>query len=55
MFRPFEHPMNIEEISAAASALSRSLMSSAESIREVLERSTLPTDGFEPCVPRLAF
>jgi hypothetical protein len=41
MFRPYEHPMNIEEISAAATPLSRSLMSSAESIREVLERSNV--------------
>jgi hypothetical protein len=41
MFRPYEHPMNIEEISAAATALSRSLMSSAESIREVLEHSNV--------------
>jgi hypothetical protein len=41
MFRPHEHPMNIEEISTAATALSRSLMLSAESILEVLERSNV--------------
>jgi hypothetical protein len=42
MFRPYEHPMNIEEISAAATALiTFAHVERGVSIREVLERSNV--------------